>query len=145
MVNSERTPAVVILQTPFVSTPVNQRLPSEPTVIDCGTTTPVGNSAAMLPSSLMTPMAPPSCVNHRLPSGPVTTSTGGPYLNGRGNSVMTPAGVIRPIFSGANSANQTLPSGALVMPPGVQQRSARFDGTGNSVTTGFPAPRAGAA
>ena len=50
---------------------------------------------------------------------------------GIGNSVMTPAVVIRPILLPLLSVNQRLPSGPAVMPRGT----ASGVGIGNSVTT----------
>src|SRR5216684_6212812 len=54
--------------------------------------------------------------NHRLWSGPVTIPLG--LLFGIGNSLTTPAGVIRPTRPAQNSVNQMLPSGPHVMPSG---------------------------
>src|SRR2546425_1514574 len=50
------------------------------------------------------------------------------------NPVTAPDGVIRPMWFGAYSANQPLPSGPWVIPPALQQKELRFDGTGNSTT-----------
>src|SRR5438132_6566124 len=52
--------------------------------------------------------------NHRLWSGPVTIPLGLGF--GIGNSVITPAGVMRTTFCTQNSVNQTLPSGPQVTP-----------------------------
>src|ERR1700724_4008744 len=54
--------------------------------------------------------------NQRLWSGPVTIPLVLGY--GIGNSVITPAGVIRTTLPAQNSVNQTLPSGPHVMPSG---------------------------
>src|SRR6188474_1930918 len=70
---------------------------------------------------LATFLATPS-TNQMLPSGP-TQSAPGPLVAGNGNSLTTPAGVIRAIAPG--SVNQILPSGPEVM------LTAR-DGVGNS-------------
>ena len=57
------------------------------------------------------PMADHSA-NHRLPSAPAAIPPESTWAVGIGNSVMTPAVVIRPILLAAFSVNQRLPSGA---------------------------------
>src|SRR5713226_9392752 len=63
--------------------------------------------------------------NHRLWSGPVTIPLGllSPPSE---NSVITPAGVIRPTRPVQNSVNQTLPSGPHVMPSGPTQLASGY-------------------
>src|SRR5437016_5133580 len=71
-------------------------------------------------------------VNHMFPSGPAVIAP--PPLSGvgRGNSVMTPAGVIRPIaLATPPCVNQRFPSGPAVM----SQGSLTGVGRGNSVIT----------
>src|SRR5262249_33222521 len=58
---------------------------------------------------------PPNSVNQRLPSGPVVISSGVVPTRATA-SVMTPAGVIRPIRLKFASVNQRLPSGPVVIP-----------------------------
>ena len=63
---------------------------------------------------------PKDSVNQRLPSGPSVMSSG-EALSSLGNSVTTPAGVMRPMRLPEvppNSANQRLPSGPRAMPTG---------------------------
>ena len=67
---------------------------------------------------------PKGSVNQRLPSGPSVMSSGD-ALSSLGNSVTTPAGVMRPMWLPEvppNSANQRLPSGPAVMPTGPSRR-----------------------
>src|SRR5437773_1075765 len=70
-------------------------------------------------------------VNHRLPSGPAVMLYSALLGVETGNSVITPAVVIRPILLPVPSVNHRLPSGPAVMefgpPPTV--------GIGNSVIT----------
>src|SRR5262245_17742289 len=61
----------------------------------------------------------PGSVNHRLRSGPVVMPEGRLPAVGRGNSVITPAGVIRPILFPVVSVNQRFPSGPGVITVGV--------------------------
>ena len=58
-------------------------------------------------------------MNQRLPSGPAVIPSG-PLLAVMRcvNSVMVPAGVIRPILLPVYSVNQRLPSGPAVIPAG---------------------------
>ena len=56
-------------------------------------------------------------MNHRFPSGPTTMSEENLKL-GSGNSVTTPAVVMRPILLPLSSANHRFPSGPVAMPPG---------------------------
>ena len=67
-----------------------------------------------------------SSVNHRLPSAPAAISTGMlPLVKPLENSVIAPAGVIRPIAGVAGvagvpgSVNHTFPSGPAAIPPGL--------------------------
>src|SRR4030095_6398112 len=55
----------------------------------------------------------PCSVNQRLPSGPAAIPIG--LSVGRENSVMTPAGVIRPILLSRNAVTQRLPSVPVVI------------------------------
>ena len=74
---------------------------------------------------------PPYSVNQRLPSGPAVMPCGLLLaVSAAANSVMVPAGVIRPILLPPSSVNQRLPSG-----PAVIRRAAVRRGDGNSVTT----------
>ena len=81
----------------------------------------------MVPVGVIRPILPYP-VNHRLPSGPAAIPLGlpaTPMVVGRGYSVMTPSGVIRPILSPADSVNQAdsvnhrLPSGPAAIPCGL--------------------------
>jgi hypothetical protein len=86
------------------------------------------------PAGVIRPiLLPLSSANQRLPSGPGVMPLGSPIMRvsppGTGNSVMTPAGVIRPMPGPA--VNQRLPSGPAVMPWGPLLAV----GTGNSVMT----------
>ena len=106
---------------------VNQRLPSGPAVIepsplDAGkiagryrVTTPPG---VILPTSVGLPIFDPLCAptNQRLPSGPAVIPNAWSFVLFwlMLNSVMLPAGVLRPI-SPSGSVNQRLPSGPAVM------------------------------
>src|ERR1700692_2589256 len=75
--------------------------------------------------------SPESSPNQRLPSGPFAMPSGKLDDDGSGNSVITPDGVIRPIFPLRPSANQRLPSGPVTIACGRE-----FEvGIGNSVTT----------
>src|SRR5438128_1263642 len=78
---------------------VNQRLPSESTVMPPGTLLLVGmTNSVMVPVGVIRPMLLPAAlysVNQRLPSGPRVISLGPLPLVGTGNSVMLPAGVMR--------------------------------------------------
>src|SRR5258706_403686 len=65
-------------------------------------------------------------VNHNAPSGPVVMPMDELPTVGIGNSVITPAVVMRPILS-PSSVNHSAPAGPVVMPAGA--------GTGNSVIT----------
>src|SRR5215469_14737078 len=60
----------------------------------------------------------PASVNHRLPSGPTVMNAGAVAPVGRGNSVMLPLVVMRPILPAFSSANHRLPSGPAVIPTG---------------------------
>ena len=51
-----------------------------------------------------------------MPSGPAAMPKGLLLAVGMGNSVMTPAVVIRPILLPSYSVNQRLPSGPAAMP-----------------------------
>src|SRR6266568_210722 len=84
-----------------------------------------------------------SSVNQRdLPSGPAVMPKGpqpaeDPQVVGRGNSVILPAGVMRPILFPLpfNSVNQRLPSGPAVMPrsPQPKEEDPQVVGRGSSV------------
>jgi hypothetical protein len=96
----------------------NQMLPSGPTAMPKGfdpVVMPAANSVNA-PAVVRRPIRPlpPNSVNQRLPSGPVVISKGvAPTM---ATSVMTPAGVIRPITPKFASVNQRLPSGPVVIP-----------------------------
>src|SRR5581483_3682053 len=67
---------------------------------------------------LNTPIAPAVCsVNQRFPSEPMATLSG-PIPEPIGNSLTTPAGVMRAIWFAWFSANQRLPSGPETIPTG---------------------------
>src|SRR5215470_3116006 len=71
-------------------------------------------------------------VNHSAPSGPaVMPGRPAGVLAGRGNSIISPAGVIRPILGGEDedSVNHSAPSGPTVMSVGALLAV----GIGNSV------------
>ena len=73
----------------------------------------------------------PYSVNQRLPSGPTAMPLGSLAVFESGNSVSTPAVVIRPIFPAPYSVNQRLPSGPVTMLSG----SAVADGNGYSIVS----------
>ncbi len=71
----------------------------------------------------------PFSTNQRLPSGPVTMPFAPAFAVPMGNSVMTPAVVMRPTLLPCFSVNQRWPSGPTVMPVGWLLAF----GSGNSV------------
>src|SRR6266853_1428943 len=80
------------------------------------------------------PTAATHSVNHRAPSGPAVMPWGKPLVPlgvGIGNSVITPAVVMRPILLAFCSVNHRAPSGPVVMIWG----SLLAVGIGNSVIT----------
>src|SRR5207249_9814040 len=86
-------------------------------------------------------VSPPACVSRRLPSGPAVMRSGlvlpvggQVRVGGRGRSVITPAGVIRPILLPVSSVNQGLPSGPTVMLSGPLS-DVGLESGGNSVIT----------
>ncbi len=104
---------------------VNQRLPSGPLVmlprmewdnvnsriLPCGVITPI----------LLGPLFVPISVNQRLPSGPAVILEGNVFAEGKGNSVILPDVVMRPMDGTPScpiSVNQRLPSGPAVMARG---------------------------
>jgi hypothetical protein len=83
----------------------------------------------MVPAGVIRPILfLPNSVNHTLPSGPVVIPNVPPVEPG--NSVITPAVVIRPMLS-VLSVNQRFPSGPTVIPRGP----LKGVGMGNSVMT----------
>src|SRR5579864_4901691 len=83
----------------------------------------------------------PDTVNQRLPSGPAVIPPGALSAVDKGNSVMIPAGVIRPILPIPGSENQRLPSGPAVISLGWSSGAALSpvdwlldEGVVNSVT-----------
>src|SRR5215470_12323358 len=84
----------------------------------------IANSVTTPLTGLIRPiLLAPFSVNHRLPSGPAVMPAGLLASVGMGNSVIAPAGVIRPMWltpfvSAPDSTNQRLLSGPLVMPCG---------------------------
>src|SRR5260370_9186353 len=75
--------------------------------------------ADRIPDMMRPILSPNASVNQSLQSGPVVIPHG-PLLDaGRGNSVMVPLGVMRPILLllPSSSVNQRLPSGPVVIPP----------------------------
>jgi hypothetical protein len=56
-------------------------------------------------------MVPASATNHMFRSAPAVISPGPEFGRGSVNSVMMPAGVMRPILLALNSESQILPSG----------------------------------
>src|SRR3569623_437392 len=87
-----------------------------------------GNSV-IAPADLMRPMRPTLTENQPLTSGPAVPEPGLLPALVRGNSVISPATVARPILFAPASENQRFPSGADVMVVGA----APDEGTGNSV------------
>src|SRR5665213_2862584 len=84
-----------------------------------------------LPSVRTPSMPPDSSTNHKAPSGPIVMSPGPLFGRGRGNSVITPLDVMRPILSVLYSENQILPS-----PPAASARGPLFGVGGvNSLIT----------
>ena len=69
-------------------------------------------------------------MNQRLPSGPAVIEPSAAAVLGTGNSVIAPAGVMRPTWLLTASLNQRLPSGPATMPYG----SLANGGTVNAVT-----------
>lgn len=61
-------------------------------------------------------LLPPDSVSQSLLSGPVVISQGKELGVGTVNSVIDPAGVLRPILLLKMSANQRFPSGPAVIP-----------------------------
>src|SRR5713226_4448089 len=113
------TPAGVIR--PICPISVNHMFPSGPATMLWGcswlfTLLPSGNSVIspwIVIRAIDSCWRPPSAI-HRLWSGPVTIPLG----VGSENSVITPAGAMRPTRPVQNSVNQILPSGPQVMPSG---------------------------
>src|SRR2546428_256625 len=68
-------------------------------------------------------------VNHTLPSGPAAMKAGRLFAVGTGNSVISPAGVIRPIWFALISVNHRFPS----EPEAMSSGSLFAVGTGNSI------------
>ncbi len=84
------------------------------------------------PVGVMWPMKLlPVSVNQRPPSGPVMIRAGWVPATGSGNSVITPAVVIRPILLADCSVNHKFPSNPAVIPSAPPKAL----GTGNSVIT----------
>src|SRR5436190_42417 len=77
-------------------------------------------------------LLPSSSVNQTLPSTPAAIPNGRLPAGGTGNSVITPAVVMRPILLPEYSVNQTLPSGPGAIPLGTLPPL----GSANSVMTG---------
>jgi hypothetical protein len=163
------TPAVVIrLISSFVS--LNQSAPSCPATIEVGVAgvpavpaddpagggmSGTGNSVTT-PAVVMRPTAPVRPANQSAPSGPTVIAVAvarvpavpgaepaGGGTAGKGNSVTTPAVVIRPISPGT-PVNQRAPSGPAVIDvsvagvlavPGGDPAGGGTSGTANSVTT----------
>src|SRR5579863_2519135 len=115
-------PPVRLLTRPilFVDSSVNQRFLSGPVVMLVGSLSAVGTAYSEMPPigvTRPTALAPPASVNHRLPSGPAVMLPGSPP-DPTGNSLTTPAGVIRPIWWASCSVNHRLPSGPLAIDVG---------------------------
>ena len=66
-----------VVHLPILWPSVNQRLPSEPAVIDCGEPSQGSENSTSSPPVLIRPIAW-FAVYQRLPSGPVTMSRAGP-------------------------------------------------------------------
>ena len=66
--------------------------------------------------TVIRPILPLPSVNHSAPSGPAVINWGLLVAVGTGNSVMTPAVVIRPTLLPTSSVNHSAPSGPAVMP-----------------------------
>src|SRR5688572_22678063 len=98
-----------------------------------------GDSAyisVMSPLVVIRPILPPSSTNQRWSSGPAVMPCGRlPPANGTTNSVMTPAGVIRPICAVLDSVNHRLPSGPATMSAGPTGMLPGATGSVYSVTT----------
>src|SRR5262249_59313589 len=91
---------------------------------------PVTPAAAPAVVIRPTPVAPP--MNQIAPSGPAVMVSWEPPT---GNSVTTPAGVIRPMFLAKLSVNHKLPSGPAAMPKGLEIGGLLVEGgSKNSVT-----------
>ena len=91
---------------------MNQTLPSGPAVMLAGLLLAVGiRNVEKRPAGVIRPIAPLlNSVNHRLPSEPAVIPSGpqpaeDPYFVGKGNSVVLPDGVIRPILFELISVN----------------------------------------
>ena len=120
--NSVRTPAGVIRPSMPVQNSVNQRLPSGPEVMPSGPRCLGRGNAVTLPAGVTrrihscwsSPV--PVVVSQMFPSGPVVMEREPEYVAGTLNSVMAPAGVMRPTRFRPVSKNQTLPSGPRVIP-----------------------------
>src|SRR5579862_1446819 len=113
------TPAVVIRPIREATLSVNQRLPSEPTVIKKGWVLADGTGNSLIaPLVEIRPIRSAASVNQRFLSGPATIPRGELPSDGSGNSVITPAVVIFAILFPRPSVNQMFPSGPPVMPKG---------------------------
>src|SRR6185436_10146897 len=116
--NSVTAPAGVMRPTDFVPASVNQTLPSGPAAIAISSLPAGSGNSVAVPVGVRRPILAslPASVNQRFPPGPVTMADGRAATPVTENSVKSPAGVRRPIFSA--SANQMFPSGPLVTPVG---------------------------
>src|SRR6202022_2664540 len=120
----------------------NQPLWSEPVVIPerSGLDPPTGISATMAPAVVITPTFPwplVCSVNQRLPSGPDVMPNGIAPAPCVENSVITPAGVTRPILPPTTfSVNHMLPS----LPSVMAQELTLAVGTGEEVTAAAGGP-----
>src|SRR5947209_6088881 len=131
LANSVTVPAGVMRPMRFPPDSVNHRLPSGPDVICSGERPVALPNSVTVPARVMRPIRSAlSSVNQRLPSGPAAIPTGRALREmPAANSVITPAGVIRPMrptpgkgrtVNGSGnwplSANHMFPSGPAVMP-----------------------------
>src|SRR6266568_5230733 len=133
--NSVILPVVVMrpIASPGAPSPgvtVNHSAPSGPAVMPAASVSATGRvNWRMCPlAGLIAPIRPSDSVNHIRPSGPAVMSKGN-VLPATGNSVITPAVVIRAILLALNSVNHSAPSG----PTAIRRGSLFAVGIENSL------------
>src|SRR5919109_481977 len=127
--NAAVTPAGVILPTRLVRLERTHRLPSGPTMRPKRNPSTGAVNSVTAPAGAIRPirLSKTPSMNQRLASGPATMPN---ETFESGNSVIWPAGVIRPTRAPPSSVNQRLPSGPATMLVG----KLLAVGSGNSVT-----------
>ena len=135
--NSVMVPSTPILPILLPASSVNQRFPSGPRAIDCGSALGVGSAySETCPAVVILPISfAPGAVNHNAPSLPAAIEVGAAFDSGNGYSVTAPACEIRPIPDTPLSVNHMAPSGPSTIAEGNESR----DGVVNVVNVGGPA------